>query len=185
MIAFMQDHPLVRLPDQSLHAFQRRWLLDSLASAAEKAGEEFWWGAPHVAESVSAFLREDYADTVIDAPRLEAMVRSCLQKTGFTLVAREFSLLPPPARVSLTELAVAAGQGYELQFFQLLSTRLRDALADGCRRIECADLFPAVKILRQARRWRADCRGLRSEIVSFIRQQAKLAGAENLRIELS
>jgi hypothetical protein len=185
MIAFLHDHPLIRLPDGSLVAFERLWLVECLHLAGTEAGAPSWWAAPHVAESVSAFLKEEYGETAIDLNHLEDMVKSCLCGTGLEDVARRFALSHPPSRLSLAELARAAGNGYELHFFELLSSRLREALGSGCRRIECAELLPCVKILRSARRWRSDCRRLKSEIVEFIRLQAEAASVENLHIELS
>lgn len=185
MIAFLQDHPMVRMPDGCLVAFERSWLLECLCSAWSEAGEPSLWVTPHVAESVSAFLKEDYAEISIDFQELEKLVKSCLLGIGLEKESRCFVLSHPPSRLSLAELARVAGNGYELQFFVLLSSRLQAALGSGCRRIECAGLVPCVKILRSARRWRSDCRRLKSEIVEFIRKQANASCVKNLHIELS
>lgn len=184
MIAFLNDHPLIRLQDGSLVPFEFSWLSDCLREAASQADPNSLSASCHIASSVSAFLKEDFHGTAIDLPKLEEMVAACLRNTGFENMASRFSLPPPPSRMNLADIARAAGSGYELQFFGILSSRIQEAVTKGCHQITCMELPGCVKILRSARRWRTDCRSLQSEIVSFIRDRANAAGVNNLKIQL-
>ena len=56
MIAFADNLPLVRLAYQRAVKYERVWLERAVAEAAEGAGYLRWWLAPHVAESVTAYL---------------------------------------------------------------------------------------------------------------------------------
>jgi hypothetical protein len=171
MIAILDHNPLVEFPDGRQVPFERRWLEFCLRETARKAGLTDWCLEVHLAESVSLFLRFDYQEPLIPSEKLRELTARALSVAGFQEIGEAFSLLPPPARLSLLEVAEAAGMGYELGFFALLSSRLRGLLAGGARQIACEDLRPCVKRLRQAQRWRGDCRGLGEEIVAFIRAE--------------
>lgn len=184
MIGFHNNMPLVRFADGSVLPFERSWLAGALARAAERAGYKKWWLAPHVTESVTNYLEQDFDDSVVTIKRLEQAVQSVLQVIGYADVAGHFHAAPPPARISLVELARDAGHGYELVFFDLLRSRIREALEGKPERLEICDAHNGVKILRSAKNWRRDCTGLLDEIVGFVREE--IGSLENeLQLQLS
>jgi hypothetical protein len=169
MIAYLQDLPMIRFPDGRVWLYESEWLTESLILAAEAAGQESWL-VSHVAQGVEAYLRRDIQDPILSVEELEDFVRRALCAVGFPEIAGAYESLPPPTRFSLLELALAAGPGFELLFFQILSQRLQEAVEAGSRRIACEDLRDCVKVLRGAKHWRSDCRGLHAEIVEFVRE---------------
>lgn len=169
MIAFHNHLPLVRFGDGRVLPFERSWLAGSLARAAERAGYKKWWLATHVTESVTNYLEQDFDESVVTIQRLEKAVQSVLNVIGYADVAGHFRASPPPARISLAELARDAGHGYELVFFDLLRVRLREAMEAQAERLEICDAQRGVKLLRSAKNWRRDCSGLLEEIVTFVR----------------
>jgi hypothetical protein len=94
-----------------------------------------------------------------------------LQVIGYSDVARCFQTLPPPVKISLSDLARRAGNGFELVFFELLRTRLRDIPDSAAQQVELSDLHACVKLLRGAKVWRSDCAELTGEIVQFVRSE--------------
>ena len=78
--------------------FERGWLAGTLARAAERAGYKKWWLAPHVTESVTNYLEQDFEESVVTVNRLEKAVQSVLQVIGYADVAGHFCAVPPPAR---------------------------------------------------------------------------------------
>lgn len=172
MIAFRDNLPLVRFPDGQILPFERAWLSSSLARAADFAGYKKWWLVPHVTESVTNYLEQDFDESVVTTSRLEKAVQSVLQVIGYGDVAKHFRPAPPPVRISLAEIARDAGHGYELIFFELLRARLREAMDAHVERVEICDAHHCVKMLRSAKNWRRDCRGLLDEIVDFVREEA-------------
>ncbi|HEY5743273.1 MAG TPA: hypothetical protein VIS99_12090, partial [Terrimicrobiaceae bacterium] len=160
MISLPNKLPLVRFSDGQVIPFERGWLAGTLARAAERAGYKKWWLAPHVTESVTNYLEQDFEENVVAITRLEKAVQSVLQVIGYADVAGHFYAAPPPARISLAELAQAAGCGYELLFFSLLRCRLREALEAKVERVEICDAHCGIKLLRSAKNWRRDCSGL-------------------------
>jgi len=186
VIGFHNNLPLVRFGDGQIMPFERSWLAGSLAKAAEHAGYKKWWLAPHVTESVTSYLEKDFGESVVTINRLEKAVQSVLQVIGYADVAGHFHAAPPPARISLAELARDAGHGYELLFFDLLRARLKDALDAKAERLEICDAQSGVKLLRAAKNWRRDCSGLLDEIVSFVRGELDSSQpARELQLELS
>ena len=186
MISLPNNLPLVRFSDGQIIPFERGWLSGTLARAAERAGYKKWWLAPHVTESVTNYLEQDFEGSVVTINRLEKAVQSVLQVIGYADVAGHFYAVPPPARISLAELARAAGYGYELAFFDLLRSRLREALDARVERLEICDAQCGIKLLRSAKNWRRDCSGLLEEVVNFVREElVACPSAAELQMQLS
>lgn len=186
MIAFKDNLPLVRFGDGRVMPFERAWLAGSLAQAAEHAGYKKWWLAAHVTESVTNYFEQDFDESVVTINRLEKAVVSVLQVIGYSDVAGHFRAAPPPARISLAELANDAGHGYELMFFDLLRVRLQEVVASKAERVEIRDAHQGVKLLRSAKNWRRDCSGLLDEIVSFVRVELSAnRRSSSIRLQLS
>jgi hypothetical protein len=186
VISLPNNLPLVRFSDGQIIPFERGWLAGTLARAAERAGYKKWWLAPHVTESVTNYLAQDFEESVVTVNRLEKAVQSVLQVIGYSDVAGYFCAVPPPVRISLAELARDAGYGYELAFFDLLRSRLREALAKHVERLEICDAHCGIKLLRSAKNWRRDCSGLLEEVVNFVRKELhSCPSAAELRMQLS
>lgn len=186
MIALRDNYPLVRFQDGSVMNYDRAWLASAVVRAAEVAGYKKWWLTTHVTESISSYLQQEFEENIVTISRLEKAVQSVLQVIGYSDVARCFETLPPPVTLSLPELARRAGTGYELVFFNLLHERLREILESSARQVEIHGLHDCVKLLRCAKHWSADCSGLMSEIVSFIRSEAASSHrAHELNLQLA
>lgn len=178
MIALADEIPLLSTEEGDAIQIDLRWLNQSLLEAAAAAGYENWWQAESIARSILDFLRMDFEEPSLPVPRLETSVKEVLRNIGFPEIAETFRFLPPPARIFLNEIAREAGEGFELAFFQLLSSRIRDVRTAGAVQIDCEGLRDCVKFLRRAKNWRRDCAGLQYEIVHFVRAQVAAAEAE-------
>jgi hypothetical protein len=171
LIAPRDEMPLLQFEGGEVSAFDSGWLTRRLVNAAEKAGYPQWWLAEHVAASVSNYLRYRFDGNVLTVPRLADAVNSALQVIGYAEIASHFEPGPPPARISLLELAKKAGTGYELAFFELLARGMQQLLANRAAYFELFDLELCVKELRSRKVWARDCQALREEIVTFLRDQ--------------
>lgn len=179
--------PVIRMARNGhLIPFERNWIIQSVSAAASRVGYQKWWLSEHVVEAVTLYFQYEKKEAAITEPQLATAVVSVLQVIGYGDIARRFKLLPPPARISLSELALRAGHGYELAFFDLLRSELRAVLYTGTSRIEFSDLRRCVKLLRSAKIWSRDCAGLRTEIVAFIRAEINACHTiKNLQTQLS
>lgn len=172
MIALRDNLPLVRFDDGEVVEFDRHWLCGLLGEAAMRAGYKKWWLAPHVTLSVANYLEQDFRSPTIGVAELEKAVQSVLQVIGYAEVADHFEINPPPARISLEQIARDAGQAYELGFFSLLQSRVREALELRQGRVEICDARQGIKLLRKAKSWSRDCSGLLDEVVTLVRGEA-------------
>lgn len=179
MICLKDNLPVVQLAGGQVFAFERDWLVRSLARAAARAGYAQWWLAGHVAESVTAYLREQTELNVLPVERLTAAVCSVLQVIGYGEIGRHFTPAPPRVQVSLVELAREAGAGYELAFFEMLGRRLQELCREPGSCFDLLGLERCVKLLRAKKSWSRDCDALREEIVTFAREHSGTAAARN------
>ncbi len=181
MIAFKDNLPALRFDDDRVMELEQRWLSEGIARAAARAGYQKWWLTSHVTETVMTYFRNDFEAPTLGLAQLKTAVQSVLQVIGYADVASHFEPMPPPVRVSLAQLARKADTGYELAFFQLLREELRQIVQSSSLRVEFFDLNRCVKMLRSAKNWRADCNGLRAEIVRYVRSELD---ASNRPLEL-
>ena len=179
MIAFHDHLPVIELASGQAVAFERDWLVRSLARAALRAGYAKWWLAEHVAESVTEFLRDQEELNVMPVDRLTTAVQSVLQVIGYAEVARHFQPGPPRQRVSLVDLAREAGAGYELAFFDLLGRRLQELVQSEVCDFELLGLDRCVRLLCSCKTRSRASDALRAEIVNFTREQTAAAAARH------
>ena len=179
MICLKDNLPVIQLATGQAIAFERDWLVRSLAQAAARAGYAKWWLATHVAESVTEFLREQQETNVLPVERLTEAVRSVLQVIGYGEIGQHFIPAPARVQVSLVELAREAGSGYELAFFEMLARRLQELCREPGGYFELLGLEPCVKLLRAKKSWSRDCDALREEIVTFTRNHTGTAAAKS------
>jgi len=186
MIALIDGMPMVSLPDGGTRLFDKRWIIDSIQIAAERAGHGRWWLAGHIAESVALYLRDDFDGAAVNARELTSAVVRVLETLGFSEIGASFELMDPPEVLSLSEIATQAGDGYELAFFGLLGDRMRRLARTKASRLEIRDLSGCVRMIGKRR---GTVRGLREEIVGFIRDIGEAAGKNRsgmaLEIQLS
>jgi hypothetical protein len=177
MISLKDNLPVIQLASGQVITFEREWLIRSLAQAAARAGYAKWWLAGHVAESVATYLHDQDEIVVLSEEHLSRTVQSVLQVIGYSEVAQHFVPAAPRVLVSLVELAREAGTGYELAFFDMLGRRIQELCKERSSCFELMGLEPCVKLLRARKSWSRDCDALRSEIVSFVREQTGTAAA--------
>ncbi len=177
MIALKDNLPVIQLSSGQAVAFEREWLVRSLASAARRAGYGKWWLAEHVAESVTSYLRDQRELTVLPVEKLTRAVQSVLQVIGYAEVGQYFVPAPQKVSVSLVALAKEAGTGYELAFFDRLGRCIQELLQEKNPHFELYGLESCVKALCARKVWSRDCDALREEIVSFTREHTGTAAA--------
>jgi hypothetical protein len=170
MIAFRDNLPVIVLPNGHIVAFEREWLGRALGVAANRAGYSKWWLADHVAGSVQMWLESISENTTtVTVAQLTRAVRGALQVIGYAEIGDCFEAVAPFSRISLSDLAQQAGDGFELAFFVALSSRLREVLAQGGSYCEIHGLDVCVRYLCRTRGWGRACAKLRDEIVEFAR----------------
>lgn len=176
MVAFKEEFPYLRAESGQLFEFDRRWLRNAIVQAAEEAGYPSWWLTDHVTESITFYLRLRNDEGYVALNQFSQTVRYVLKVVGYKEIVPHFSPSPPPVSVSLFDIALTAGAGYELAFFEMLSRRLQLLLEGRVNSLELVALNACVKHLRRTRVWSRACDNLRGEIVCFIREKLSARG---------
>jgi hypothetical protein len=178
MVAFKEEFPYLKAESGQLFEFDRRWLRDAITRAAQEAGYPSWWLTDHVTESIAFYLRLRNDESFVAFSQLSQTVRYVLKVIGYNEIGPHFAPAPPPVTISLFEIAVAAGGGYELAFFEMLGRRIDLLLQARVNTVRFVALNATAKHLRGTRVWSQACDIMRIEIVSFVRE--KLFAAENV-----
>lgn len=163
-------------------ACDAEWLRNNVRDAATRAEVPEWF-ADDVVSGVITFLRNHYEGTTITLDSLYDRIRDTLESLGLDDLAGELTPAAPPLRISLTDLAIKAGDGYELAFFQLLEQRFASATNNGVENVYFYGLRNCVKNLTSLKRWTRRCDSLQNEITHFLEHEARKAGS--LRPNLS
>jgi hypothetical protein len=178
MVAFKEEFPYLKAESGQLFEFDRSWLREAITQAAQQAGYAKWWLTDHVTESIAFYLRLRNDESFVAFSQLSQTVRYVLKVIGYNEISPHFAPAPPPVTVSLFEMAVEAGEGYELAYFEVLARRMEVLLQTPINTVQFTALNAAVKHLRGTRVWSRACDRLRAEIVCFIRE--KLFAATDL-----
>ena len=151
MVAFKEEFPYLRAESGQLFEFDRRWLRDAITRAATEAGYPSWWLTDHVTESIAFYLRLRNDENFVAFNQFSQTVRYVLKVVGYQEIVPHFTPSPPPVSLSLFEIAHAAGAGYELAFFEMLSRRLELLLQTRVNSLQLVALNACVKQLRGTR----------------------------------
>src|SRR6516165_3333720 len=139
MVAFKEEFPYLRTSSGQLFEFNRDWLHAAITRAADEAGYPSWWLTDHVTESIAFYLHLRNDESVVAFSQLSQTVRYVLKAIGYKEIVPFFAPAPPPISISLFDIALHAGAGYELAFFDLLEKRIHALVGAGT---ETLHLFP-------------------------------------------
>jgi hypothetical protein len=178
LIALAEQLPLLRMPRGEVIRYEESWFLDIIRDAALRAGIEDPWFAEHIARGIVLYLRERFVHSSIGLDELFSKIADTLQAVGFPHIAHNLERSAPPASMCLASLAEAAGEGFELSFFHLLGSALRDARERGSVQLQCAGLHDAVNRLCRTKRWGRRCDALRDEILTFVASEFAQGSAD-------
>jgi hypothetical protein len=171
MVAFKEEFPYLRCASGQLFEFDQKWLHAAITRAADQAGYPSWWLTDHITESIAFYLRLRNDEPVVAFDQLSQTVRYVLKVIGYKEIVPYFSPTPPPIAISLLEIAIEAGAGYELAFFDGLEKRIHALIRTGTHTLNLFGLQACVKHLRGTKTWSRSCDALREEVVCFIREK--------------
>ncbi len=171
MVCLQDQLPLLKFGNQEAVTYEARWLSDEITKAARKAGHPEWFFAGDITRAVIEYLRHRFPRNTITIEELYGKIERVLEFLGCDDIARTLEIAPPPVRISLSDIAVDAGSGYELEFFRLLRERLAESEGSGATQILCDGLRSAVKQICSACRWNGECERLAAEIGEFLTRE--------------
>ncbi len=170
MISLPHALPFVRFGSSSYALCDRQWLSDVMHNATRSTDLPLWI-AEDLTRGVEIYLSDHYASSTIESSELFERIAATLKALGLNQVAEHIEEVPPPVRISLTELARQSGSAYELRFFCLLSENIRSAVVSGTPTIEFHGLMNAAKKLTLSNKWSPKCTALKEEIETAVKQE--------------
>lgn len=176
MISFIGNRPAIQIGHHQVIDYGTSWLEEALRRAAAAAGQEDFPFVDDIRGGVEEYLESRCALKLLRLEDLFERVKRMLTKIGCAHIARELKPLAPPLTVSLVPSAMAAGNGFELAFFQSLCNELAGLKALGVEQIHFTGLRESVMILRGVEKWNKPCQTLRGEIEMFLSEWSPGAG---------
>ena len=168
MISFIGNRPAIQVGRHQVIDYGTSWLEEALRRAAAAAGQEDFPFVDDIRSGGVEYLESRCSLKLLHLGDLFERVRRMLAKIGCEGIARELKPLAPPLTFSLAHAAMAAGNGFELAFFESLRGELTDLRALGVEKVHFVGMRECVMTLRGGGKWTKRCQPLQREIEVFL-----------------
>jgi hypothetical protein len=167
MIQFPEDLAWVREADGRSRPFDGARLGVSLQAAATVAGVVDLTLIESIVAVAHLYVCDCCPERTTTPPEIVSLVIEMLTMLGMREIARAYEQRGLWTQIRLDQMA--AGEDFELGFYNRLNTRLQAAADAELELVQLRGLRACVMRLRGAQRWGASCRTLADEIVEFVR----------------
>lgn len=171
MIALIGNRPAIQVGRHQVHQYDTRWLGDALRRAAVAADSENFPFLDEIRLGIEEYLESRCSLRLIPLPSLYDRLRRMLRHVGCGLIAEKLELLAPPVTLSLEEIAVEVGDGFELAFFEHLRGEIGNLRSEGVEQLYFTGLRESVRVLRRSTGWNDGNQELLEEIRAFLMRQ--------------
>jgi hypothetical protein len=168
VISFINQRPAIQIGPYQVLDYDTEWLEDAIMRAAKAADHENFPMAQEIRYGVELYLESKCALRLLHLEDLFERVRKMLVKIGCAPIADKLQPLAPPVTVSLVHTANAAGNGFELAFFETLRNELSELREAGAEKVHFTGLRESAQILRGKSKWNKHCDALLEEIRIFL-----------------
>lgn len=151
------------------------WLEEAIQRAARAADQEDFPLVSEIRHGVELYLENKCPLRLMHLEDLFERVRQMLVKIGCEPIAAKLEPIAPPVTVSLISAAEAAGNGFELAFFESLRAEIASLRSAGAEKMHFTGLRESALILRGKDKWNAQCEALLQEIQVFLATYDSLA----------
>lgn len=144
------------------------WIDAAILRAARAADHHDFPFVEEIRGGIIEYLESKCPLKMLALDELFDRVRRMLRQIGCERIAENLRPVAPPVTVSLLHVAMAAGNGFELAFFETLRAELDELRALGAEEIHFTGLRESACILRGAEKWNRRCEPLLREIEQFL-----------------
>ncbi len=169
MISFIGNRPALQIGTHQVIDYDTAWLEDALRRAARAADHEDFPLLSEIRYGVELYLEHKCALRLLHLEELFERMRKMLVKIGCESIAEKLEPLAPPLTVSLIHAANAAGNGFELAFFEQIRAEIIALRHAGAEDIRFTGLRESTLILRGETKWNKGCDSLLAEIQAFLK----------------
>ncbi len=169
MISFIGNRPALQIGHHQVIDYDTEWLEDALRRAARAADHEDFPLVGEIRNGIELYLENKCALRMLQLDELFERMRKMLVKIGCAPIAEKLEPLAPPLTFSLIGAANAAGNGFELAFFENIRAELATLHRAGAEVIRFTGLRESTLILSGEAKWNRRCEALLAEIVAFLK----------------
>jgi hypothetical protein len=175
VISFIGNRPAIQIGRHQVIDYGTTWLEEALRRAAAAADVIDERKIFLTRSGVVEYLESRCPLKLLQLEDLFDRVRRMLTKIGCGRIARELKPLAPPVTFSLVHAAMAAGNGFELAFFEALRGELAHLRTLGVEMVHFTGMRECVMILRGGGKWTRQCQPLHREIEVFLSEWSHAA----------
>jgi hypothetical protein len=168
LISFVNNRPAIQIGSHQVLDYDTAWLEDAILRAARAADHEDFPLVGEIRHGVELYLENKCPLRLLHLEDLFERVRQMLVKIGCERIAAKLEPLAPPVTVSLISAAMAAGNGFELAFFESLRAEIASLRSAGAEKVHFTGLRESALILRGKGKWNRQCETLFEEIRTFL-----------------
>lgn len=168
MISFIGNRPALQVGTHQVLDYDTAWLEDALRRAARAADHEDFPLVSEVRNGIELYLEHKCPLRLLQLEELFDRMRKMLVKIGCERIAEKLEPLAPPLTLSLIGAANAAGNGFELAFFESIRAEISGLRNAGAEDIRFTGLRESTLILSGEQKWNRRCDALLAEIEAFL-----------------
>ena len=168
MIAISSNRPALQIGRHQVFDYDTGWLDEAIERAARAANHPDFPFVREIRSGIVEYLESKCPLNLLALEELFDRVKRMLRTIGCECIAENLRPVAPPITVSLLQAATAAGNGFELAFFETLRTELDELRAIGVEEIHFTDLDECARILRGQQKWNHKCEPMLREIEEFL-----------------
>ena len=168
MIAILSNRPALQIGRHQVFDYDTGWLDAAIVRAARAADHPDFPFVEEIRSGIVEYLESKCPLKLLALDELFDRVKRMLQAIGCDRIADNLRPVAPPVTVSLLQAATAAGNGFELAFFESLRTELDELRTVGVEEIHFTDLHESARILRGQKSWNRKCEPMLREIEQFL-----------------
>lgn len=168
MISLIGNRPAIQVGRHQVLHYDTSWLGVALRRAAAAAERDDFPFVEEIRKGVETYLETRCPLRLLPLEDLFDRMRHMLQRIGCDGIAEKLEPLAPPVTLSLVGAARAAGNGFELAFFEHLRKELTDLRAAGAEEVRFTGLRESAILLCGAEKWDSRCEAMLADIRSFI-----------------
>jgi hypothetical protein len=184
VIALIGNRPALQVGRHQVHDYDTAWLDHALRRAAAAADRHDFPFLDEIRQGVEEYLESRCPLKLLPLGALYERMRRMLETIGCDTIAEKLEPLAPPVTLCLEHAARAAGNGFELAFFEHLRSEIEDLRSAGAEEVRFTRLRESILLLRKCETWDASCDELLSEVRAFIHRHHREDRSRPRRVSL-
>ena len=174
--------PVLKVGEYQISNYDTHWIRCAIEHAAERANQPHFIFIDDIYNGIIHYLEHKCPLSLLLIEDLYERISHTLKRIGCESIANALQIECPPITISLERTAKEAGNGYELAFYQILHTEMRDLKKLGVKEVFFSEIKESVLILQQSSYWHDDCEQLEKDILLWFKNAGTKPERQGFRI---